>query len=95
MITLFFIPSQSSSVFFNTASCYYCHSPHLPTFPVRLCFSVPVAAGGEQRDGGRLQPAAPHLKLHQRAGLGLPPAEPEERPAAQALRRPQVRREED
>lgn len=55
----------------------------------------PVPVGGEQRDGGRLQPSHPHLKLHQRAGLGIPPAQPEERPPAQALRRPQVRREED
>lgn len=55
----------------------------------------PVPVGGQQRDGGRLQPSHPHLKLHQRAGLGIPPAQPEERPAAQALRRPQVRREED
>ncbi|KAJ8388391.1 hypothetical protein AAFF_G00134170 [Aldrovandia affinis] len=43
---------------------------------------------------GLLPPPA-HLHLHQRAGLGLPPAQPQERPAAQALRRTQVRRQED
>lgn len=54
-----------------------------------------VTAGGKQRDSGRLHPAAPHLQLHQRARLGFPTAQPEERPAAETLRRPQVRREED
>ncbi|XP_044221537.1 translin isoform X2 [Thunnus albacares] len=54
-----------------------------------------ITAGGKQRDSRRLQPTAPHLQLHQRAGLGFPTAQPEERPAAEALRWPQVRREED
>ncbi|XP_036401544.1 translin isoform X2 [Megalops cyprinoides] len=49
-----------------------------------------IQAGGEQRDGGRLRPALAYLHLHQRAGLGLPPAQPQERPAPQALRRTQV-----
>lgn len=60
-----------------------------------LLFVPPVAVGGKQRHSRRLHPAAPHLQLHQRAGLWLPPAQPEEWPAAEALRRPQVRREED
>ncbi|XP_033900539.1 translin isoform X2 [Acipenser ruthenus] len=54
-----------------------------------------IQTGCEQRHCGRLQPAPANLQLHQRAGLGLPSPEPEERPAAQALRRAQVRREED
>lgn len=58
-------------------------------------FFPPVPVGGQQRDSGGLQPADPHIELHQRAGLGIPPAQPEERPFAEALRRPQVRREED
>ncbi len=60
-----------------------------------LLFVPPVTVGGKQRHSRRLQPTAPHLQLHQRAGLRLPPAQPEERPTAEALRRPQVRREED
>lgn len=58
------------------------------------CLST-VAASGEQRHGRGLHPPAADLQLHQRAGLGLPPAQPEERPPAEALRRPQVRRQED
>lgn len=60
-----------------------------------VCVFPPGSAGGEQRHSRGLQPTDPHLQLHQRAGLGLPPAQPEERPAAEALRRPQVRREEN
>lgn len=60
-----------------------------------LCCLSPVTVGSEQRDGRGLHPPAPNLQLHQRAGLRLPPAQPEERPLAEALRRPQVRREED
>ncbi|XP_046902738.1 translin isoform X2 [Hypomesus transpacificus] len=37
-----------------------------------------ISSGGEQRDCRRLHPATPHLQLHQRAGLRLPPAQPEE-----------------
>lgn len=58
------------------------------------CLST-VAVSGEQRHGGGLQSPAANLQLHQRTGLGLPPPQPEERPPAEALRRPQVRREED
>ncbi|XP_042192241.1 translin isoform X2 [Callorhinchus milii] len=54
-----------------------------------------VETGAEQRDGWRLLPASSHLLLYQRARLRLSAAQPEERLAAQALRRPQVRREED
>lgn len=42
----------------------------------------PVTVGSKQRHSRRLQPAAAHLQLHQRAGLRLPPAQPEERPTA-------------
>lgn len=59
-----------------------------------LCLP-PVTVGGKQRHSRRLHPTAAHLQLHQRAGLRLPPAQPEERPPEKALRRPQVRREED
>lgn len=60
-----------------------------------MLFVDPVTLGGKQRHSRRLQPAPAHLQLHQRAGLGLPPAQPEERPSEEALRRPQVRREEN
>lgn len=60
-----------------------------------MLFVNPVTLGGKQRHSRRLQPAPAHLQLHQRAGLGLPPAQPEERPSEEALRRPQVRREEN
>lgn len=64
-------------------------------FSFMLVLLPPVTVGSKQRHSRRLHPAAAHLQLHQRAGLWLPPAQPEERPAAETLRRPQVRREED
>jgi len=53
-----------------------------------------VALHRELRHGWRLRPAAEDLALPERPGRRLPAAQPQERLAAQALRRAQVRREE-
>lgn len=87
-----------SSVSLRASCCLYAQlnleymSPGISSVP--LCLP-PVPVSGEQCHSWRLQPATPHLQLHQRARLRLPPAQPEERPSAEALRWPQVRREED
>ncbi|XP_046939785.1 translin isoform X2 [Lynx rufus] len=49
-----------------------------------------IEAVRQQRDRWRLLPAAPHLHLHQRAGFGLPPSQPEKRLPEEALRRLEV-----
>ncbi|XP_011995877.1 translin isoform X3 [Ovis aries] len=48
----------------------------------------------QQRDRRRLLPAPAHLHLHQRAGFRLPPPQPQKRFPEEALRWPEVRREE-
>ncbi|XP_067890932.1 translin isoform X2 [Heterodontus francisci] len=54
-----------------------------------------VEARSEQCHRWRLLPTPPNLLLYQRAGFRIPPAQPEERLPAEALRRPKVRREKD
>ena len=53
-----------------------------------------VEAVRQQRDRRGLLAAPAHLHLHQRAGLRLPPPQPQKRLPEEALRRPEVRREE-
>lgn len=63
-----------------------------PAVTFLFCPTVEVVC--QQCDCRRLLPAPAHLHLHQRAGLRLPPPQPQKRFPEEALRWPEVWREE-